>query len=227
MPAYVCAFVKATDPKFAEYPPLVQATLDPFDGRFIIKSMMAKPASEGGPAFAERSTAEDYTVGVSLEFPTLEKALEWKNSEAYQNIIKMRTDNSVGPLIICDGTGKVVEGGSGAYCLAFVKATDPKFGEYPPLVQATLDPFGGQFLAKSMMAKPASEGGPAFAERSTAEDYTVCVVIGFPSVEKLHQWHDSPDYQGIINMRLDNSIGPLIGCEAWVDPTSTPTLIER
>merc|ERR1711907_78100 len=99
---------------------------------------------------------------------TVDKAMEWKNSPEYQAIIGMRLENSTGPLIVCDGTGKVIEGGAAAYCLAFVKATGPEFAKYPPQVQATLDPFGGHFFVRSMLAKPAGEGGPAYAERTTA-----------------------------------------------------------
>ena len=34
-----------------------------------------------------------------------------------------------------------------------------------------------------MLGRPAEEGGPSFAV-PTAEDYTVCVLLGFPSVER-------------------------------------------
>jgi len=193
MPAYAVAFIQPTDPAFAAYPPLVQATLEPYDGKFIFKCMLNEEASGKGPEFKERSTADDFKIAVGLEFPTLDKAMAWKNGPEYKAIVDKRLDNATGPLIVCDGTGKVVEGGAKAYALAFVKATGPKFQEYPPKVQATLDPFGGQFLVRSMLGKSAGEGGPAYAERTTAEDYTVAILLGFPSVEKLHGWHDSSE----------------------------------
>ena len=167
--------------------------------------------SKSGPEFIERSTASDFKIGIAIEFPSVEKAMEWKNSDEYQKIIN---DNSTGPFIITEGTGKSIEGGAAAYCLAFVKATGAKFGEYPPKVQATLDPFGGEFLVKCMVGKDANEGGPTFVERSTATDYTVSVLLGFPSIKNLHGWHDSKAYQDIIDIRRDNSVGPLLGCKA-------------
>ena len=43
-------------------------------------------------------------------------------------------------MIVCGGTGKVVESGAAYYCLAFVRVTDPKFKEYPSRVQTTHEP---------------------------------------------------------------------------------------
>eukprot|EP00956_Cyclotella_meneghiniana_P020180 scaffold35273_cov54-Cyclotella_meneghiniana.AAC.2 len=215
MSAYLVGFLQPTNPAFAEYPPLVPPTLEPFDGKFLLKCFVKESLSNGGPEFKERSTADDFKIAVVIEFPTLDKAMAWKNSAEYQAIIGKRLENSTGPLIVCDGTGKVIEGGAGAYCLTFVKVTDPKFTEYPPRVQATLDPYGGEFLVRCALGKPAEEGGPAFAERTTAEDYTIAVLLGFPSVEKLHGWHDSKEYQDIIGLRLDNSTGPLVGSKAF------------
>ncbi len=193
MPAYLIAFVQPTDKAFAEYPPLVPSTLEPYSGKIILKCFVAEEVTNGGPEFKERSTADDFKIAVAIEFPTLDKAMAWKNSDEYQAIIGIRLENSTGPLIVCDGTGKVVENAA-AYCLAFVKATGPKFKEYPPKVQATLDPYGGEFLVRCMLSKSAEEGGPAFAERTTSQDYTVAVLLGFPTVEKLHDWHDSSEY---------------------------------
>ena len=225
MPAYLVAFVQPTDPAFGAYPPLVPPTLEPYDGKIILKCLVNEEIASGGPEFKERSTADDFKIAVALEFPTVDKAMAWKNSPEYQAIIGMRLENSTGPVIISEGTGNIVEGGAKAYCLAFVKATGPKFKEYPPKVQATLDPFGGHFLVRCMLAKPAGEGGPAYAERTTAEDYTVAVLLGFPSVEKLHGWHDSKAYQEIIDIRLDNSTGPLVGSKAFAKPE--PKVLEK
>ena len=208
------AFVQPTNEAFAEYPPLAFATLEPYGGKVVMRCMTDEDKSKSGPEFMERSTASDFKIGIAIEFPSVEKAMEWKSSDQYQKIINKRLDNSASPFIITEGIGKSIEGGAAAFCLAYVKATGPKFGEYPPKVQETLDPYGGEFLVRCMLGKDANEGGPTFVERSTATDYTVCVLLGFPSVENLHGWHDSKAYQDIIDIRLDNSTGPLIGCKA-------------
>jgi uncharacterized protein (DUF1330 family) len=193
MPAYAIAFIQPTNPAFKEYPPLFSPTLKPYDGKTIFKCMVSEAATNGGPEFKEEG-ANDFKIAIGVEFPTLEKATAWKNCAEYQSIIGIRLENSTGPLIVCDGTGKSVESGASAYCLAFLKATGPKFTEYPPKVQATLDPYGGEFLVRCRLDKPAGDGGPAYAERTTAEDYTVAVLLGFPTVEKLHGWNDSSEY---------------------------------
>ena len=87
MPAYLIAFVQPTDKAFAEYPPLVPKTLEPYSGKIILKCFVAEEVTNGGPEFKERSTADDFKIAVAIEFPTLDKAMAWKNSDEYQAIL--------------------------------------------------------------------------------------------------------------------------------------------
>ena len=42
MPAYLIAFIQPTDKAFAEYPPLVPPTLEPYSGKIILKCLVAE-----------------------------------------------------------------------------------------------------------------------------------------------------------------------------------------
>jgi uncharacterized protein (DUF1330 family) len=67
-------------------------------------------------------------------------------------------------------------------------------GEYLKRIDATLEPFGGRFII---------HGSPEeVAEGSWAGHLTV---IEFPDFDKARAWYDSPEYQEILPLRVDNS----------------------
>jgi uncharacterized protein (DUF1330 family) len=72
----------------------VQATLDPFDGKFIVQG--------GEEEVLEGSWAESVIL---LSFPDMTKARTWYKSPAYQEILHLRTDHMVGDVILVDGVG--------------------------------------------------------------------------------------------------------------------------
>ena len=41
MPAYLIAYIQPTDKAFAEYPPLVPPTLEPYSGKIVLKCFVA------------------------------------------------------------------------------------------------------------------------------------------------------------------------------------------
>jgi len=99
--AILAAFVKVNDPKFADYPPKVPATLEEFGGEYIGVTKLKKDAELPMPfaaTYVERTTGEDYDVCACLGFPTYEKAVAWYNSDKYKEIIDMRLDHSKGPV---------------------------------------------------------------------------------------------------------------------------------
>jgi uncharacterized protein (DUF1330 family) len=77
-----------------EYLERIQATLDPFDGRFIVHGPQVTVAEGECPG----------TV-VIIEFPDAERAQGWCLSPAYQAILPLRTDNIDGAAILAEGVG--------------------------------------------------------------------------------------------------------------------------
>ena len=91
--AYVVALLKITDPE----------AMGPY------MAAVEKPVTDHGGSYLVRGGALHYTEGnpnpvaVVLEFPNSDAAIAWKSSDAYQEILPFRLDNSEGPLVICDG----------------------------------------------------------------------------------------------------------------------------
>ncbi|MFB8381162.1 DUF1330 domain-containing protein [Streptomyces rubiginosohelvolus] len=77
-----------------EYLNRIQATLDPFHGRFVV---------HGPPAEVVEGTWPGSMV--LIEFPDLQTARAWYDSPAYQDIKRLRTDHIEGDLLLIDGVG--------------------------------------------------------------------------------------------------------------------------
>ena len=94
MSAYGIAHLRNVNvgPEIVEYLQRVDATLEPFGGRFII---------HGG----EKDVLEGNWPGdvIVIEFPDRANAREWYDSPAYREILALRTDHSDGDLMIVDG----------------------------------------------------------------------------------------------------------------------------
>ncbi|MBS1166214.1 MAG: hypothetical protein H6R00_2239 [Proteobacteria bacterium] len=79
-------------PEIVTYLTRIDATLAPFEGRFII---------HGGPKIElEGSWPDDLIV---IAFPDLATARAWYDSPAYRAILPLRTGNSSGVAILIDG----------------------------------------------------------------------------------------------------------------------------
>jgi uncharacterized protein (DUF1330 family) len=92
--AYVIADVTVTDPAIMEeYRKLVPATLAAYGGRFIVR---------GG---AHQTVEGDWKPNrlVILEFPTLEQAKRWYDSEEYREPKAMRLRAGRTNLVMIDG----------------------------------------------------------------------------------------------------------------------------
>jgi uncharacterized protein (DUF1330 family) len=93
---YIVAMPKVTnqDAFFQEYASKVAETLEPFDGKFLAVNPN-KLIVEG----------DEPSVAVIGEFPNKEKALEWYNSDAYNNIVGHRRENtdSTSTFLLCEG----------------------------------------------------------------------------------------------------------------------------
>lgn len=89
-----------------------------------------------------------------------------------------------------------------AYVLAIIgEIRDPEsYRRYVSLVEATIRPFGGRFLAR-VPSPEALEGGPAPSR---------AVIYEFPDVEKARAWHASAAYQPVAQLRRAASDGTLL-----------------
>ena len=74
------------------------------------------------------------------------------------------------------------------------------FADYRAAVPATLEPFGGKFIAR----------GGALTSLEGEWPHPRLVIIEFPSRAAAEGWYRSADYQKIISLRLKSSVGNLI-----------------
>jgi uncharacterized protein (DUF1330 family) len=77
-----------------EYLRRIDATLEPFGGRFVVHG--AQPEVVEGPFPGHL---------VVIGFPDRERARAWYDSPAYREILPLRTANSDGAAVIVDGVG--------------------------------------------------------------------------------------------------------------------------
>lgn len=97
MSAYGVAHLRkvAMGPEIVEYLQRIDETLRPFGGRFVV---------HGGRAeVLEGQWKGDLIV---IEFPDRERARAWYASPAYQQILRLRTDNAEGDVIVVDGVSE-------------------------------------------------------------------------------------------------------------------------
>ncbi|NUP39465.1 MAG: DUF1330 domain-containing protein [Streptomyces sp.] len=106
MKAYAVAFVRKVEPnaEIVEYLQRIDATLDPFGGRFVVHG--------GGAECVEGDAVMDAIV---IEFPDRGRLRAWWDSPEYQEILPLRTRNMVADIVFVDG---VPAGYRGADALA-------------------------------------------------------------------------------------------------------------
>jgi uncharacterized protein (DUF1330 family) len=94
MSAYAIAHLRVPQvhPDLVEYVERIQATLDPYAGRFL---------AHGG----RKEVMEGAWPGsiVLLEFPDMETARAWHDSPAYQEILPLRTRHVIGDVVVTEG----------------------------------------------------------------------------------------------------------------------------
>jgi uncharacterized protein (DUF1330 family) len=96
MTAYALAHLRNPQPHpdVLDYLERIQATLDPFAGRFIV---------HGGAVEVMEGTWPGALV--VIEFPDLDHARSWYESAAYQEILPLRTDHIDGNANLVEGVG--------------------------------------------------------------------------------------------------------------------------
>ncbi len=96
MSAYLVANYHITNPDgYAAYPPAVAPTLEPFGGELVIADF-ASEAIEGQPL----------PVTIVVKFPSKEAAKAWYQSDEYQAVVNLRTDNTEGFVVFVDGVAE-------------------------------------------------------------------------------------------------------------------------
>lgn len=94
MTAYAVAHVHSVDPcpDIYEYLRRIDATLDPFGGRFLVHGGDGEPV-EG-----------DWSGGlIVIEFPDRERLTGWYRSAEYREIAPLRTRHMVADIILAQG----------------------------------------------------------------------------------------------------------------------------
>jgi uncharacterized protein (DUF1330 family) len=88
-----------------------------------------------------------------------------------------------------------------AYVIAAETVTDDAlFGEYRQQVPATVEAYGGKFVAR----------GGTLTVVEGAWPHPRLVIIEFPSRAAAERWYASPEYQKVISLRHRSSKGDLI-----------------
>jgi uncharacterized protein (DUF1330 family) len=94
MPAYVIADIEVHDPDtYKEYAALVQAALEPFEGRFLVRGGATETLE--GDWHPQRF--------VVIQFPSADHARHWHASPDYAHAMKIRHRASTGSLILAEG----------------------------------------------------------------------------------------------------------------------------
>jgi uncharacterized protein (DUF1330 family) len=95
MTAYALAHLRPQPPLHDDvfvYIERIQATMDPFGGRFLVHG--------SNPDVIEGPLEGSYVL---IEFPDMDKARAWYRSDAYREILPMRTDNMEGTVVLLQG----------------------------------------------------------------------------------------------------------------------------
>jgi uncharacterized protein (DUF1330 family) len=94
MTAYAIAHLHNPNPhpEVIDYIDRIQATLDPFGGRFVVHGADVEVVEGDWPG----------TI-VIVEFPDADRIRAWYRSPAYQEILHLRTDHIDGDVIVVEG----------------------------------------------------------------------------------------------------------------------------
>ena len=94
MTAYAVAHMRQVTmgPQIVEYLHKIDATLEPFGGRFVVHGGDVEVIENAWPGNL-----------IIIEFPDRQHVRDWYDSAAYQAILALRTDNSQSDVVFADG----------------------------------------------------------------------------------------------------------------------------
>jgi uncharacterized protein (DUF1330 family) len=97
MPAYAVAHMRhvTMGPPIVKYLEKIDATLAPFGGRFIVHGGEIEVLEGSWPGHI-----------IVIEFPDLGRLRAWYTSDAYRQILPLRTGNSQSDVIMIDGVDR-------------------------------------------------------------------------------------------------------------------------
>ncbi|SOD62075.1 Uncharacterized conserved protein, DUF1330 family [Streptomyces zhaozhouensis] len=101
-------------PDVAEYIERIQGTMEPFGGRFLVHN---------APHETVEGTWEGHVVIVG--FPSMDAARAWYASDAYQEILPLRTDHIAGNLLLVPGVPEDYDAAPAAARLRAELAAEP------------------------------------------------------------------------------------------------------
>jgi uncharacterized protein (DUF1330 family) len=101
MTAYAMAHVHSVEfgPEIVAYLERIDATLDPFGGRFLV---------HGNPVDAVEGAWQGDLI--LIEFPDVERARAWWDSPAYREIMPLRTRHMVADIVLVPGVPRGYRG---------------------------------------------------------------------------------------------------------------------
>ena len=95
MPGYAIFNINVNNPEnYKEYVEKVKPTAEKYGGEYLVRG--------GNNVTVEGSWQHPRTV--VIKFPSYDKAMEWYNSDEYIPVRKIRENNSVGYVIIIEGS---------------------------------------------------------------------------------------------------------------------------
>ena len=95
MSAYLIAQINVTnEDSYKEYLSKVTPIVEKYDGSYIVRAGKFKTVLGNW----------NFKRNVVIKFPSYEVALEWYDSEEYKPVRKIREDNSIGNVIIIEGS---------------------------------------------------------------------------------------------------------------------------
>ena len=95
MSAYFVVNIEVTDAKgFEDYRQQVVEVLEAYDGKYLVR----------GGKFEVLEGQWNPNLMVVVEFPSMERALEFYHSERYAPLLKLRLDSTNSDLVLVDGT---------------------------------------------------------------------------------------------------------------------------
>ena len=115
--------------------------------------------------------------------------------------------------VIMEGTGRQeleqFKAGVGAYLIGFFKVVNAEgFMTTYGKQSVTIRQYDGAILAYGQPSK--ADHTKIFCEEGDTVSFDTALVTAFPTLKRGHEWHSSPEYQGMINGRLKNTWGPIV-----------------
>jgi len=94
------------------------------------------------------------------------------------------------------------------YLVCMIQVNDPEiYSQYTARTPPTLKAHGGRFIARAGPVET-FEGEP-FKRR--------LVLLEFPSMEAVKEWHSSPEYQEVLQLRLASADANIVAIEGVSD----------